>query len=220
MQWQAQSWSSLEYGKYPRWKVLHYFAKKAYDTMMLAAFRVKDEDMVEVWAVNDLVGSNVPVQVNTTVYTWSGDLVSTYSSQHSLQEQSSACLDRFPVPAMLKDQSEKDTFAIFSMTGLGRTVTHVLYFHAIKDASLPEVTVNADVLQYFSLNNTAQVELTASAVSPWTFLSTSLNGRWSDNGMMLLPNVKTTVTFAGWESFTLQGLQNTLEVQTIRGTYD
>jgi hypothetical protein len=57
-------------------------------------------------------------------------------------------------------------------------------------------------------------------MAPFVFLQTSLSGRFSENGMLLRPNLSRNVTFVGWEEFSLSALQNSLSAISVRDTYN
>lgn len=70
-----------------------------------------------------------------------------------------------------------------------------------------------------ALVSTAKVQLETTAVSPYTFVTTTLSGRWSDNGLLLVPFEPAVIEFAGWHNFSAAQLAATLTIQTVRGTF-
>ena len=62
----------------------------------------------------------------------------------------------------------------------------------------------------------AVIEISASKPAPFTFLDTTLPGRFSDNGFLMLPGTK-KITFFSWDNFAADQLFDTL---TIKSVYD
>ena len=65
----------------------------------------------------------------------------------------------------------------------------------------------------------ARISLQAKAVSPFTFLETSIAGYFSENGFLLLPDVPLEVDFYGWQSFSASDLKKSLRVRSVFDTY-
>ena len=63
--WQAQSWSSIEYGG--RWKLLHYSAKNFFAPLLVSPFQ--ENDIISVYVSSDLMRS-VTGKLQVDVWTW------------------------------------------------------------------------------------------------------------------------------------------------------
>lgn len=63
--WQAQSWSSVEYGG--RWKLLHYSVRRFFAPLLVSAFQ--EGESISVYVSSDLM---LPVkgQLKVEVWTW------------------------------------------------------------------------------------------------------------------------------------------------------
>ena len=62
--------------------------------------------------------------------------------------------------------------------------------------------------------NTAEVTIKTAYPAPYTFLATSVTGRFSDNGFWFLPGTR-NVTFYGWENFSANELAASLSVTSV-----
>jgi hypothetical protein len=64
------------------------------------------------------------------------------------------------------------------------------------------------------------VEISTSHIAPFAWLiAGSIKGRFSDNGMLLVPDKPTRVEFIAYEQFSLAALQSTISITTLRDSY-
>jgi beta-mannosidase len=63
--WQAQSWSSIEYGG--RWKLLHYSAKNFFAPLLVSAFQ--ESNNITVYVSSDMM-SAIKGELEVDVWTW------------------------------------------------------------------------------------------------------------------------------------------------------
>ncbi len=52
------------------------------------------------------------------------------------------------------------------------------------------------------IHNEYSLRKLIAGVSAWVWLETSMQGRFSDNSLLLLPEQKTSLSFNGWQPFT------------------
>jgi len=91
------------------------------------------------------------------------------------------------------------------------------YLTSIANVTLtkPSITITS-VQQINSLS--ASVTLSSTSVAPYTWISTSILGHFSDNAFILYANIPKTVTFIGDAAFSSSYLQSTAELMSVYDT--
>ena len=86
-----------------------------------------------------------------------------------------------------------------------------------KQAPLARCNIEVEVSS--TASNEAELTVVSDQPAPFVFLSTSIRGRFSDNGMLLMPGQKHSVTSHGWEEFDVTELKKGLTVKSLRDSY-
>ena len=224
--WQAPTWSSLEYGG--RWKVLHYQVAHFFAETLVSSYLDADSTY-RVYVTTDSRSSQSGNLTVSTVLWSSGAVASSWTVQSTVDTFGSVELFAQSLSSMLTASnvtSASEIAITLSWTfdeekEQGKEVTNVFYPTSFSEVALPEPTITISVGDTWSDGETgvATVTVTSSAVAPFAFLHTSISGRFSSNGVLLLPNAPVNFTFFGWEDYTLQKLQDTIKVRTVRDTY-
>lgn len=67
--------------------------------------------------------------------------------------------------------------------------------------------------------NSATITLESTAVALFVKLSSEIVGYFSDNGFLMMPLEKVTVTFTSPDNFDVKMLQETLTIRSVKDTY-
>jgi len=211
--WQGPSWSSLEYDG--RWKMLHYFAARFFAPVLVSA--VETERRLAFWVTNDLARP-VTGRLELALWSWSGRRLAEWSEAFSLPPLASAVAKELAVGEILSENRPEECFLVLEASWpQGRAEN----FHLLappKAAELAEPGIRAEVLE--GSRGGIPVRLECSAPAPFVFLSAGpLGGRWSDNGLLLLPGRPVEVLFHAWEDVGSDALRRSLEVASLRDSY-
>jgi len=100
---------------------------------------------------------------------------------------------------------------ILSATSDSASASNELFLTPFKDARLPSAdpTVTMEVVAGDDPAS-AVVHLSSRDVVPLLTLSTSLDGRFEDNGLLLLPGMPRSIRFFGYEAFSVEALVTSL----------
>eukprot|EP00455_Lapot_gusevi_P046655 TRINITY_DN6177_c0_g1_i2.p1 TRINITY_DN6177_c0_g1~~TRINITY_DN6177_c0_g1_i2.p1 ORF type:complete len:114 (-),score=13.23 TRINITY_DN6177_c0_g1_i2:42-383(-) len=63
------------------------------------------------------------------------------------------------------------------------------------------------------------VTIQSDHIAPYVFLETTVPGRFSDNGFLLLPGVPTVVTFWGFDDYSVDDFKKHLRIVSLHDTY-
>jgi beta-mannosidase len=209
--WPVASWSSTDY--YGRWKALHYFARKAYEDVLLSP--IVENDTAQVFIISDKLNPlhallKLEVMDFAGRILWHKELpvaIPANSSKSYYQMSLSKLLKEIPVDrALLKTvlvQNEK----VLS--------NNILYFEPVKNLNLPAPKINKTITPitagYRILLSTDQL-----AKNVYVEIDEA-DGFFSDNFFDLLPGEIVAIEFQCEAD--ISDLVNKLKILTIQETY-
>jgi beta-mannosidase len=218
--WQAPTWSSLQYGNH--WKLVHYYTKEFFADTIISSYQ--DYSTLDYFvhvtsdSLDDQTGSYSILAYRwiegDQVMSWTGD--ATIPALSSLQVYSGNINDMLSSAAGSPNADE--VFYILQWSVNSQVVAeNWFYLSSFNSVVLPNVQFDVTVLELSG--RTATLQLQSTAVAPFVFVESTLSGRFSSNGFLTLPNTPISLSFYGWEDFTLSELQKSLVVRSLRGTY-
>lgn len=198
--WPVASWSSLDHGG--GWKLLHHAAKSFYAPTLVTV--VPDGDAFRFVGIND---GPETADVNVRVWAMStdGGMRDLARISDSLGVSTSQILARITA----SDVAESEIL-VWETTGAeGQPVTDHFAPNPYKSYDLKSPNID---LRQAVVGDELLITLTAQAPALFVSLEANVAGRFSDNGMTLLPNQPYTVKFTpagqGDVTFTLRDLHS------------
>jgi len=211
--WQGPSWSSLEYDG--RWKMLHYYARHFFAPVLVSAY--EDGEALQVWVTSD-ERERVSGRLEVALWSWTGERLSVETQSFEIDALGSAAVWTKGLEELLEGAGEpRECFVTMAADLGGREIQNVHFLSPLKHAELPRATVTLEVAERGARE--FAVTVTTDAAAPFVFLSTRSAGRFSDNGMVMLPGEKLGLTFHAWEDVTADELRESLSVKTLRDSY-
>jgi len=215
--WQAPSWASIEYGG--RWKLLQYFSRRFFAPVLVSGFEYPYGNL-DVHLTHDLT-KTLTGNVYLSVWNYGGDRVRNETIPFSVPALTSLsvfnatidtyllgfCSGRNDCLAVLEAQDSQGNFLSFN----------VFYFSSLTVVTLFNPKIEIQDIQVVS-STQVNFNIVSQAVAPFVMVSTSISGRFSENGILLLPGQPMQMSFFGWETFTLQQFTNSVNVKSIYDT--
>jgi len=209
--WPVASWSSIDY--FGRWKALHYFAKKAYDEVLVSP--TVDDNKLEVFIVSDRLN---PIQANLEleIINFDGEVLWSKSQQIKINANSSGSFFESQVDDLLKGMDRNKILfhaRLFEADQLQSE--NVLYFLPVKELDLPIVDIKTEITE---LADGYHMTLFSDRLAKNVYLSVAeVDGFFSNNYFDLLPDHPLQVKFNCDKK--IDDFQNKLKIITIRDTY-
>ena len=175
--WPVASWSSVTYSG--RWKVLHYAARRFFEPIHVAGFRLRD-GTIKVSLNNDTAA---PVKGTVTLawYTPQGKPVSTESHQTEVAADSAKEVKDWSAVEL---PETTDRFLEVTFQHAGGTSRSTVFLTEPKRIELPDPGLKFTVEE---TNGTLEVVVRAEKPAFWVTLDQgALPGRFDDNGVTLL----------------------------------
>lgn len=186
--WPVASWSSRDY--YGRWKAQHYFARKAYDDVLLSP--IAADGHLKVYAVSDR-RKVLPSVLVVEVRKLKGGTAAAFTRKVRIAPNTSACVFDEPLDALLQGVSDREVVVHVYLKEEGRKLYANNYFLASqKDMQYAPAHIERSVRPIEGgFEVTLQSDSFARAVC---LLSADFGCSFSDNYMDLLPGEPVTLT--------------------------
>lgn len=138
--WPVASWSSRDY--YGRWKAQHYFAKKAYDDMLVSAF--SRDGRLKVYVVSDRLTSE-KADLEVLVMDFKGNVVNKFIKKLKLAPNSSTVVVDVATEDALGGAKVGDVFIASRLTVGDKSYTNNNYFVKQNELNFLEANVTSKV---------------------------------------------------------------------------
>lgn len=185
--WPVASWSSIDY--YRRWKALHYFAKKAYNEILVSP--TEDNGVLSIWIISDRL-EPVDARLEMKLIDFSGKLL--------LQKEMAVTIDANSSQSFFENKTKeflgginKENVVLVVKVFEGQKIlsTNQLYFVPAKDLDLPVPDITTTIKP---IENGFAITLTTDRLAKNICLnSDDFEGFFSDNFFDLIPGETATV---------------------------
>ena len=195
--WPAPTWSSMEYGG--RWKMLHYFVKHFYAPVLISPHQPQ-RDTLAVDLISDLTHS-IQGTLQLELWSWKGALLNSWSAGYSSGPLTAGTVWSTSIKAMLSGHCRPEQCLLYlqCLDGNSKQLSNnVFYFTKLRSALL--VSPNVTVSQFVKSGDAISFLVQSTAVAPYLWLETPLDGRFSDNGFVVLPGHSVQIIFYSWDS--------------------
>ncbi len=186
--WPAASWSSIDY--YTSWKALHYFARKAYQPVILAF--IPDDEKIIISVCSDSEQEQT-VQLSYAIKNFKGEVLEEHTIDTELNPERSVIAATIDKKTMARNYNTKEIFLEARLADSKKVIARELYFADVpKNLHLPEVTLESTIQKS---GDELSVELASDKLARNVYLYfEGCNTQFSDNYFDLLPGEKTTVS--------------------------
>ncbi len=228
--WPVASWASLEYGG--RWKILHYAARKFFAPVTTVAYHENDNAPLVMKLVSDVPGA-LSAQVKVTLHRIDNGKIIGKCWQFT-KELKDAGVVSLEMPDLYHDDDARSGFATNECFAIietnakdssGKQYHHIdtLMLAHWKQCELPCSDVCIDTIEPNRDGNGFAITVKATAPSffCWLSVANDPHGRFSQNGMTLLPG-RTIIHYTpGKDAPTMDcdALRAQLSVRDLRSSY-
>ncbi|MEG1671780.1 MAG: glycoside hydrolase family 2 protein, partial [Mucinivorans sp.] len=138
--WPVASWSSRDY--YGRWKAQHYYARQAFDDLLVSPYITDGE--LKVYLISDRL---VPVNGRLTIAILEMDGTPVYqrTCEMTASANSSRCVFSGEIPRLLKGREANSVIVSTQFECPGKTYTNIGYFAPQKEMAYPAAVVRTNV---------------------------------------------------------------------------
>ncbi|MDR2804770.1 MAG: hypothetical protein LBB85_03885, partial [Dysgonamonadaceae bacterium] len=180
--WPVASWSSRDY--YGRWKAQHYFARKAYDDVLVTANKENDE--LAVFVVSDRL-KPFKADLEVAVITFDGKEVNRYKKAITIPANTSSFSFTVKEADLLKGQAKSDVVVRLKLKEKnGKIYTNNYFLLRQKEMDFPQVEIYKTVTP---VEGGFELSLSADKFARAVFVSLEdEKAEFSDNFIDILPN--------------------------------
>ena len=183
--WPVASWASRDW--YGRWKAQHYFARPAFDDLLVSPCTANGR--LEIFLVSDR-RETVRGKLETTILKMDGTVLSKNTRSVTIAPNAVRKVYSADIPGLLHGCSPGEAIVVAQFTTDGRCYSNIGYFAPQKELALPEADIR------WSTEPTEEgyaVTLTSDRFVRAAWLSLDGNEHFEDNYFDLLPGVSRTV---------------------------
>lgn len=206
--WPVASWSSRDY--YGRWKAQHYFARKAYDDILVSP--IVQEGKLKVYIVNDR-RKKTKGKLSLQVLNLSGGIVNQHQQRIHVPANTSHISMEYAVDKLLKGKSKAEVVIHVRFTDKqGKVYTNNYVLLKQKEMHYPTVQLTSSIapLEKGTFALTVKADKFARAV----FLQIDdLKSSYSDNYFDVLPGETHRILIE--TKLSLAALQKNLKIQSL-----
>lgn len=179
--WPVASWSSRDY--YGRWKAQHYFAKKAFENILVSP--IAENGKLNVYVVSDNLKA-IKGSLELRVMDLKGTIISTKKANVTLPANTSKIQLSNPIENLLGGKNANEVVANVRFTPAnGETITNNYFLTRYKDVDFPKANIK---LQSVAVADGYEVTLESDVFARGVFLSIEgIDNFFSDNYFDLLP---------------------------------
>ncbi|CAE7758388.1 MANBA [Symbiodinium microadriaticum] len=136
--WPVASWSSIDY--YGKWKALHYFAKKAYEQVLITHLEM--EGNLGFYVVSDELNPLEDAVLSMRVLDFYGNEIWKENKQIDIKENTSAMYAQMSVEELLKGKDRSEVYVESQLEYSGEVIaTNAYFFENEKQLKLPKVSI-------------------------------------------------------------------------------
>lgn len=179
--WPVASWASRDY--YGRWKTQHYYARKAFEDILISP--ILEGDDLKVYAVSDrMKGTSGKLQLQ--VCRFDGTVVHDWNKSVSVPANDSRACFSAPLAELLKDAARGEVYVrVVYIDKSGKVYDNNYYLGKQKEMNYPKVNLSTDVRP---IEGGYEVTVAADKFARAVFLSIADNESvYSDNYFDIQP---------------------------------
>lgn len=185
--WPAVSWSGIDYNG--NWKAMQYFIKKTFEPVISSA--VIDGENLMVHLISDKINKTI-VNSHLQIIRLDGTVIWQQKKQFQLQANENKVILDILLTSLTKKEALNDALLVMNTKYDSQETETFFTLSKVKDLKLQKGKVDYKVA---TKDGTQQVILSSDTFIKNIEITSSIQGRWSDNYFDMLPNKEYTISF-------------------------
>ena len=208
--WPVASWSGRDY--FGRWKALHYSVRHAFRDLLISTY-IKD-DIIHVDVVSDKL-EDIDGELSFKLFNFNGELLKEEHFDLTIKGNQSNRVWRETKDKWIRgDDPASLLFLVSFESKAGDHYENKLYFNSPKDLALekPDIKIYNE-----KIDEGCRIVLTTDKLVKNLYLSTDLDGFFTDNFFDLIPGIEKTIIFETKEK--KDQILNKIRMMSLVDTY-
>lgn len=209
--WPVASWATRDY--YGRWKAAHYFARKAFDDILVSP--IQNNDNLQVKIVSDRL-KPAGGTLSFLIIDLNDGIVDEISAETTVPAQSSSLVWDKPLDSLMKGRDKYQTIIALKFTDAdGKTYDNIFFAAKQKELQYANPDISTEIA---SAQGGFDLSLTADKFARGVMLSLDgIDNTFSDNYFDLLPGMSKTVKVT--TDLSESQFRSQLKVKSLADTY-
>jgi len=213
--WPVASWSGIDY--YGKWKALHYFAKKAFNNILVSP-DIDSANKLKIYAISDLT-ENKNARLDIKVIDFEGS--TKWEKSHDIILKGNKSQIYFEDKLLnLINESDKQNSLLYTKLVDDKGIIlseNILYFDKIKNLLLPETHPE---ISYKQVKDGIEISISSDKlIKNIYFRLDNLEGHFSDNYFDIIPGVTKTIKFISNENIDMNDFKSEIAILTLTDSY-
>ena len=221
--WQAPSWSSIEFGG--KWKMLHYFVKKMFESWLVSPY--EDNGILKVSIVRDDLHGNLDLDLLVKIYKWSSQKpVKVITTKVSTNESTASLIYEENISKLLtvsncSSRNECFIYVQANHSNLNVQAQNFLFLEPLKNAlglTKPNLQIK-QITKVWSNKIYFVIRLQSEQIAPFVWLDlkikSNITGTFSENGFLMLDHLKTIQFTPDNTSLTVNQFKSDLIIKSL-----
>lgn len=213
--WPVASWSGID--NFGNWKALHYFAKKAFNDVLVSP-DIDTNNQLQVSVVSDKL-KDIDAKLKLSVIDFDGKILWADEKRIEIDASSSNIYFQENQDKLLEGMDKRQILLhaeVLDYDG-GLLSENIIYFMTVKYLELPKPEIKHSIQK---IENGFLLKLSSNKLAKNLYLrADELEGRFSDNYFDLLPGESVTLEFIPYREISIDEFENKLNIFSIRDTY-
>jgi beta-mannosidase len=210
--WPVASWSSIDY--FGRWKALQYYAKRFYSPVLLSPHL--EAQNLDFYVVSDLTHPTKAL-MNVELRDLDGNKLVVFQKDVAIAPLQSQAYFSLPLSSLLANRESKNVMIYCELLVTGKVISsNEHFFEPYKSLSLPIPQINFEASR---VRNGYKIILSTDKVAKAVYLSTKLEGFFSDNYFDLLPGKPLELEFRTRLNVPLDEFRNQLRIRSLKDAF-
>lgn len=204
--WPVASWSSTDY--YGRWKALQYFAKKAFEPVLVSP--ILKNDTISIYIVSDLQKKQ-DAELQLKIIDFDGKVIYNKNIAVVIEANSSKLTYVETMKNITGLNSLNNILLLTQVLNEGKKISeNTLYFKPVKELALDKNIIGKNISVE---GNSIIVKLKSNKLAKNVFLNVKdTDGFFNDNYFDILPGNETTVTYSPNKQINIDEFKSKLEI--------
>ncbi len=206
--WPAISWSGIDY--FGEWKALHYYAKRAFQPIVILPYEEGDWFKVK---INSDLPKPAKGTLKVSLIDFAGKELDSFEKPASIDELSNDCFLEIETNVLLQKQARTECMVLLEWQQSGQTiVTNYYYFEPSKNLQLGPGKFTSELKES---DGNFVLSLSSTELVKTLQLQSEIDGHFDDNYFDLLPGTTKNVTFIPTEPVDIRKFKNGLKTRSI-----
>ncbi len=213
--WPVASWSGIDY--YGKWKALHYFAKKAFNNILVSP-DIDSTNTLKIYGISDL-SENKNATLEIKIIDFEGNILWRKSRDIIIESNKSVIYFEKELGDLINKNNKQNCLLYTKLADSKGNILseNILYFDKIKNLLLPKVQPK---ISYRQIKDGIEISISSDKLIKNIYFRLDITeGHFSDNYFDIVPGETKTIKFISDKNIYVSDFTSEIKILTLSETY-